>query len=64
MGQDPEGSSPHSQQPATGPCPETVLVVSQWLKMYYIIMFRPIYHNLSYYFVPHLVWNQQEAHRL
>jgi hypothetical protein len=22
--QEPEGSSPHSQQPATGPCPETV----------------------------------------
>jgi hypothetical protein len=24
MAQEPEGSSPHSQQPATGPCPETV----------------------------------------
>jgi hypothetical protein len=32
--------------------------------MYYIIMFRPSYHNLFYYFVPHLFWNQQEAHRL
>jgi carotenoid cleavage dioxygenase-like enzyme len=24
VAQEPEGSSPHSQQPATGPCPETV----------------------------------------
>jgi hypothetical protein len=24
MAQEPEGSSQHSQQPATGPCPETV----------------------------------------
>jgi hypothetical protein len=24
MAQEPEGSSPHSQQPATGPCPEPV----------------------------------------
>jgi hypothetical protein len=24
MAQEPEGSSPHSQEPATGPCPETV----------------------------------------
>jgi hypothetical protein len=24
MAQEPEGSSPHSQQPATGPYPETV----------------------------------------
>jgi hypothetical protein len=24
MVREPEGSSPHSQQPATGPCPETV----------------------------------------
>jgi hypothetical protein len=23
VAQEPEGSSPHSQQPATGPCPET-----------------------------------------
>jgi hypothetical protein len=24
VAQEPEGSSPHSQQPATGPCPEPV----------------------------------------
>jgi hypothetical protein len=24
LAQEPEGSSPHPQQPATGPCPETV----------------------------------------
>jgi hypothetical protein len=24
VAQEPEGSSPHSQQPATGPCPERV----------------------------------------
>jgi hypothetical protein len=24
VAQEPEGSSPHSQQPTTGPCPETV----------------------------------------
>jgi hypothetical protein len=24
MAQEPEGSSPHSQQPTTGPCPEPV----------------------------------------
>jgi hypothetical protein len=27
-------------------------------------MFRPTYHNLSFYFLPRLVWNQQEAHGL
>jgi hypothetical protein len=32
--------------------------------MYFIIMFRATYHNLSYYFVPQLVWNQQEAQGL
>jgi hypothetical protein len=25
VAQEPEGSSPHSQQPATGPCPEPVI---------------------------------------
>jgi hypothetical protein len=34
VAQEPEGSSPHSQQPATGPYPETVEYIMQDISVY------------------------------